>query len=113
MIKGNSPNGIGRVYITSAGRLLRTLFRRAPKEVQGKPWFVVGMHGGSTIGEQYFCCELDKLPKVLKGIAEDSPEFRAMLVRCAGLQVTVDAEIAGDRGQSPEPILDRSRAIVI
>lgn len=70
------------------------------------------MHGGSTIGEQYFCCELDELPKVLKGIAEDSPEFRNMLLRAAGL-ASLDVEQSGDGRQDTEPFLDRANSTVI
>jgi hypothetical protein len=106
---------IGRVYITGAGRFLRTLFRRAHKEVDGL-WFVVGMHGGSTIGEQYFCCELDKLPKVLKAIAADSPEFTRMLLRCAGSGQSVvlpDTDSAVDRGQNAETFFDSPDTTII
>jgi hypothetical protein len=97
--------------LTGAGRFLRALFRRAQKECDG-PWFVVGMHGGSTIGEQYFCCELDKLEAVLRGIGSDSPEFRAMLCRAGGL-VPLDNEDARERRQDAEPFLDRSNSTVI
>lgn len=70
------------------------------------------MHGGSTIGEQYFCCELDKLEQVLRGIGSDSSEFRGMLRRAGGL-LPLDREDARDGGQDAKPFLNRADATVI
>jgi hypothetical protein len=87
------------------------LFKRASKETDGL-WFVIGMQGGSTIGEQYFCCELDKLERVLRGIASDSPEFTNMLRRAGGL-LPLDHEGAGERRQGAEPVLDSANSTLI
>jgi hypothetical protein len=108
---------VARVYVTGAGKFLRAIYRRAKKEAQDAngngTWFAVGTHGGSAIGEQYFACELEQLPTVLRALASESREFQQMLLRSAGVVSGVNLENPGDRRDDPPDFIDPAGATFI
>lgn len=75
-------DSIDMVWQTGTGHTLRWLYRMSKKRGL-KNWFAILWHNAPVIGEMFFACKLGSLFDVLKGIADDSPEFALRLRQVA------------------------------